>query len=828
MSLEIFTPPPGSLTGGTAVTDNAVARFDGASGRRLQNSSVTISDTGDMVISGSLTGTTAIFSGNVTLSNTTASRLVYTDASKNLGSVTTTSPVTFSGSTLSVSSATTSATGVVELATTAEARTGTDTARAVTPEGVAYSIATYKPADAPRPGLISAGTSAAGTTQDNTGLAFGTGDLSIGAWVRLPDWTPAGAEYLVSKLASNVGFQIVPHTTGFLRVFLGTGAGTTTYESTVANGIADGAWAFLAFVLDRDGNLTYYVNGAQLGAPVSIAAQSAQTLTSTAALAWFSNGLGHTAGTFGETFIISGLLTATNIADIYKAGSIAPFSASFTFYQWADFGQGYGPIIKDRSGNNQHALMGTSGLTHAVEKNPPGIPQRASRTAIVGDGSNGSFIRSTLGSQDPGTGDFTVVADVVLNADATNRPVFRVGNSTTAASGQSMYWGTSSGTDGFFGLYGATTSDQRYRSFGGLFAQFNQKRLFFAATRSSSGIKVFIGYEGELFDVTNLSTEGTSGTPPAWTDAVDGDYFTALFNSAASSIAASLYDLRLANVAMTEAQLRTEYERGEPGPEWGGASNTGLVTGDDSTFASDTGFWARAGATISAGVASFPANGNNIQRTSLLVIGRTYRADLTVNSGTLAVGCLSVSGGSTNTSGTGAVSVTFVARDTAFGVQASGGAAEVDSITLTPIGYTSRLRTATAGGLTALNGAKSTTNDSTDFLLSTTGVTTSPDGRRQVIRASTTTNGNQQLFGASVINTTKRWRIVSWNIYTTGTPTISLGSASGGSQYDSATVLTASNNEIALDLRIPASANLWVNSNSTATLAHVVVLEQAE
>ena len=50
----------GDVTGPVSSTDEAIARFDGATGKIIQNSSVTISDTGDMVVAGDLTvnGTT--------------------------------------------------------------------------------------------------------------------------------------------------------------------------------------------------------------------------------------------------------------------------------------------------------------------------------------------------------------------------------------------------------------------------------------------------------------------------------------------------------------------------------------------------------------------------------------------------------------------------------------------------------------------------------------------------------------------------------------------------------------------------------------------------
>ena len=67
---------PGNVTGAASSTDNAVARFDTTTGKLLQNSGVTISDTADiagaksLVISGSTSGTFTLAAANTTTSYT--------------------------------------------------------------------------------------------------------------------------------------------------------------------------------------------------------------------------------------------------------------------------------------------------------------------------------------------------------------------------------------------------------------------------------------------------------------------------------------------------------------------------------------------------------------------------------------------------------------------------------------------------------------------------------------------------------------------------------------------------------------------------------------
>ena len=85
----------GDVTGPASATDNAVVRFDGTTGKLVQNSVVTIADsTGDVAGVGALTA-----SGNLTLSGGTANGVLYLNGSK---AATSGSALTFDGSTFSV------------------------------------------------------------------------------------------------------------------------------------------------------------------------------------------------------------------------------------------------------------------------------------------------------------------------------------------------------------------------------------------------------------------------------------------------------------------------------------------------------------------------------------------------------------------------------------------------------------------------------------------------------------------------------------------------------------------------------------------------------
>lgn len=99
-------------------------------------------------------------------------------------------------------------------------------------------------------------------------------------------------------------------------------------------------------------------------------------------------------------------------------------------------------------------------------------------------------------------------------------------------------------------------------------------------------------------------------------------------------------------------------------------------------------------------------------------------------------------------------------------------------------------------------------------LVGMTPVTSKRDWR---ISADTWTNGNQQILGGSVIDSTADI-IDSIEQTTTGTPTTTIGSASAGAGYKASGALSAGINPTTLVTRKAASNDIWVNSNSTSVV----------
>jgi len=100
------------------------------------------------------------------------------------------------------------------------------------------------------------------------------------------------------------------------------------------------------------------------------------------------------------------------------------------------------------------------------------------------------------------------------------------------------------------------------------------------------------------------------------------------------------------------------------------------------------------------------------------------------------------------------------------------------------------------------------------------------DNRWWRISAETATNGNQQLLGGDVFDST-RDVIDTIEQVTTGTPTTTIGSASAGAQYKASGALSAGINPTTLVTRKLASNAVWVGSGTTDTIRTTITGHRA-
>ena len=93
--------------------------------------------------------------------------------------------------------------------------------------------------------------------------------------------------------------------------------------------------------------------------------------------------------------------------------------------------------------------------------------------------------------------------------------------------------------------------------------------------------------------------------------------------------------------------------------------------------------------------------------------------------------------------------------------------------------------------------------------------------RTYQLRGSTSTSGNQQLLGATCIGTNALIDAVSITSQFAGTPTVSIGTASGVSNILAAASVVVGKNYIpaaSFQTRFSSTGNLWINSSTTNRL----------
>lgn len=210
----------GNVVGAASSTDNAVARFDGTSGEVVQNSLVTISDTGV------LAGVTDI-SGTPTMSSNAAGGVVYLDGAKALtaGGI-----LTFDGTKLLATKVSQTSGGIGFGPLAGATSQGSfavaigNAAGADTQGGFAVAVGSNAGATTQGTYTVAIGSSAGGTSQGNYSVAIG----------RQAGTTTQGA-YTVA-----VGYQAGGSTQGAGAVAIGQQAGVTAQG---ANAVAIGSLA---------------------------------------------------------------------------------------------------------------------------------------------------------------------------------------------------------------------------------------------------------------------------------------------------------------------------------------------------------------------------------------------------------------------------------------------------------------------------------------------------------------------------------------------------------------------------------------------------------
>jgi hypothetical protein len=442
---------------------------------------------------------------------------------------------------------------------------------------------------------------------------------------------------------------------------------------------------------------------------------------------------------------------------------------------------------------------------------------------LVFDGTSGAA--ANIGTI--GTAPLTIGVKATIPASGTNM-ILAVTSSATTSATTSAFLIYTYGTSLWVQL-NSTIGNYLVGEIANAVTTYVGKTVDIVVVRASTGVVAL--YINGVATAPAFTSVGA--TPPAdWQATITGPYLLLGITSTAAWYSGALSRPLAYNRALSAAEVLALYQSGAPaGADYGAAgvpaSNTSIVTGDNSTFASDTGYWTKSSATIGSGSCTI-SSGGYILCGGIFVLGKKYRYSITLSSNSGSVLIFNGSNGQVTITGTGTFTgeISTGASTGALYVFSAGGAAVLTGFSWFPLGLLLAPDSNNAGaGLEWLD----VSGNRAHIVLPTSGVSWSlPSSQQIVIEASTSTNGNQQLGGASLIDTNKQWRIQSWTVNcSTGTPTISLGNVSAGTQYNAAAVLAAGNNDIPLVTRFPSTANLWVNSNSTATLIHRIVLAPA-
>ena len=450
------------------------------------------------------------------------------------------------------------------------------------------------------------------------------------------------------------------------------------------------------------------------------------------------------------------------------------------------------------------------------------INSRAPRQALVFDGT--SYVTSGI-TVPFGTSDFAAFAWVFINSFATNQGIFGGGNNAltlfTDTNGNlvSALSGVANNAATTGGVLTA-----------GIWAMVGYSRSGPTGTYWVNGIAVGTTADSRNYFIANSVVGRADPSTYPNLGSVTGPFYYNRAPSAAEVLAfyqtgapASTDFNNASNASLSAAAFQNGgYNGAATYATFTGASATGFTAGQAGSacrLVSGSTFSVRKGCSY---LLKFTYTLNSgMGPTETYIIDGVSDANI-VNS--LSIAALSAGANSfvyTATSTASAARLEFISY-------AGAGNFTISGLTLVPLGLLSASDPAQPGaGLMDLDPS----GNRAHRVLPTSGVTwLLPNVSSPItIEATTSTNGNQQLGGASLIDlsNSQQWRIQSWTIQSTGTSTVSLGNASAGTQYASAVVLVNGPNDMTPTVRFPATANLWCSSNSTVTLIHRITLVHA-
>lgn len=460
------------------------------------------------------------------------------------------------------------------------------------------------------------------------------------------------------------------------------------------------------------------------------------------------------------------------------------------------------------------------------------INARGPAQGLVFDGTAGAS--ATLPSVLSGNQTLNIRVLIPSTNPAASSGLLQIGGNNAAANTLGVYI-TSAGAL-FVVHYGATGSDYISATYSALVATFGGKYADIVLIVTSGVMAARIN------GVTVTLSEGTGGTPPLWsadlatTELRVGRLTTNYYTG-------SMLSVRAYNRSLTAAEVLALAESGVPAAsDYNSASNTALNTVDAlNTYGSPFSTFATTPTSLTA---SHNTETTNVRirfpLLSAIVSGKKYRV-----SGTLTVAGMtsgSVTFGNTSYSATGGTVMATIASGytapTAFSVEVTASAAATDllfsvtttgsveahSVTLTGLSVTPLGLLLAPDAAAPGNGYQwhDQSGNGAHIILPASGVTWALPTKQGNYVAGTTNTAAPQLLCAASTLLPALCRITSITMRSrSGTPTITLGTASGGAQLVASVALSTTwqNMTVALAGGIVTTADdVWVGSDSTDTV----------
>jgi hypothetical protein len=348
----------------------------------------------------------------------------------------------------------------------------------------------------------------------------------------------------------------------------------------------------------------------------------------------------------------------------------------------------------------------------------------APRGGLAFDGTASTRVYSTLTGQAIGTDAFSVseMVRIPTSVPAIADGLVALASSATDATAVASSFLVCLQSSGALRVQinNATNNGGIYVDLLGVQSAYSGKTTLITVVRSGATVAVYIN--GVVQALPAYITYGTS--PGDFSQSITSTYLQVGFISSALVLRTPIYSASLYNLALSQADVTEIYELGGAVPErFKFGSQVGLITGDNSTFASNTGFWGLLGvpvAAIGGGVATIGSL-SYIQVSSALTLNRAYRA--TVNIASIASGGIVFDGGPVSAVfGTvGVKAYEFVATATRLNIGSGvgGTSATIDDVTLVRLGAVVHIPFTEGAGLTAYD----TSTNALNATLTATGVT---------------------------------------------------------------------------------------------------------